>query len=289
MVAKKRQHFIPQFYLKAFRDVSRPEEKRPFVWVYNKGQKYPRRCPVKSIGFKNYCYSVKTPREENDTVIDDFLEKIEQATAPCWKKLEHSYQELPKRERAVIAQFLASMHLRVPITEETADATFDRMFRQILQFTADHFEDLNEKERKFVGMSKTELGHAAQNGSLHYGFVRDRLITSIISLVPEIAEVIYKMRWAFLHAPENCAFITSDRPVVLVNPLLPPEEGEAGFGIAEVGVTFPATSRLCMLLTWQGPIGQIDVDEKLVYAINCRTASYADEAIYSSRKMPWLE
>jgi hypothetical protein len=111
----------------------------------------------------------------------------------------------------------------------------------------------------------------------------------MLDVVPRLVPVIRNMNWAFLHSPPNCIYITSDRPVTLVNPRIPPALGGAGFGVRGVEVSFPINAHLCMFLTWEGPTVHLDIDENLVSQINWRTMAFAVEAVYAPTRLAWLD
>ena len=53
-VKRKRQHYVPQVYLKGFANITK---KKHLLFVYNKENKKSFKCNIKNIGQENYFYS----------------------------------------------------------------------------------------------------------------------------------------------------------------------------------------------------------------------------------------
>jgi hypothetical protein len=288
MTGKTRQHYIPQFYLRGFLDPTCPQGQEPYLWVYKKGRVIPRKRAPKNIAVESHFYSVETESGDKDSTVEDLLARVESQTAPLWSRLDDRRRHLSDEERVIIAEFIACMSTRVPSIRTMMDGVTDQVSRMILKITAVHYDDLSDGQRQEIGLSRDELAQAADSEKLHFRGSQAFHVGTMLDVVPRLVPVIHKMNWAFLHPPQNSVYITSDRPVTLVNPHIPPHMGGAGFGVRGVEVTFPINAHLCLFLTWEGPTVHLDIDENQITQINCRTAAFALEAVYAPTRLAWL-
>ena len=76
MPQKKKQHYVPSFYLNHFTVKQDKEKFEDYLWIYEKPTKKVFKRAPKNIGFQNYFYSVKV-EEEISSIIEDGLAEIE--------------------------------------------------------------------------------------------------------------------------------------------------------------------------------------------------------------------
>ncbi|MCJ8306570.1 MAG: DUF4238 domain-containing protein [Nitrosopumilus sp.] len=105
MPETKRQHFVPQFYLKGF-----GEE----IFVYDKTNDEQFPSNPKNIAHHKNFYKITS---DDQNVVEKMFSKFEDQQAPAFRKLieERNYYILEEAEKLKICEFLAMMHLR---TEE---------------------------------------------------------------------------------------------------------------------------------------------------------------------------
>jgi len=80
-------HFIPQFYLRRFRDVSVPEGQEPWIWIADfEDGTVARRAP-KNVGKKADYYAFPELEAAVGEDVEAILSKVESSAAPAVGRL----------------------------------------------------------------------------------------------------------------------------------------------------------------------------------------------------------
>lgn len=290
MSKKPRQHFIPVFHLRGFVDRTCPPGQEPYLWVYRNGQNTPFRRAPKNVAAQLHFYSVETPHDKRDYVAEDLLSSIESRAARIWNRLADRDLCLSSEERGDVATFVASIAVRTPQMRAAINVPIDSVARQIIQLTVAHYGELTDMQRQQIGLSRAELEEACAPGAFRFEASQGVQVGTMLSVIPAVGRMVYDMNWALLHSPAGHPFVTSDSPVVLVNPSLPPSwPGGAGFAQPGVEITLPVDSHLAMLLTWEGAAGHRDLRASETAEINLRTVRAASNEVYSPARLDWLD
>lgn len=283
-------HFVPQFYLKAFRDPSVPEGQEPWLWVADLHEQVVERRAPKNVGRAANYYAFPEWEATGEEPPEQLLAKVESAAAPVVRKLLSGEFELTGQERADLLFFTAVFVTRVPffrkLIEEfaanlvTVDAQesaehpehFARTLREALQGRELTLEEI-EATRKIILKGKKYKIRAKPSLSLVLGF-EEALDT--------IYPVLDRMRWAIVRSTGGEHFITSDCPVSWTHPT-PRSRFYAGHGLAmkKVEVTFPVGPQLCLLGTWEGPTGVVDATKKMAGEYNSRRVASAERYVFA--------
>jgi hypothetical protein len=185
-----RHHIVPRFYLEGFVDTSGT------LWQYDKNSPQ-----VVRAGSPANCGVIKDYHRINDANPDAYeklLALTENAAAPVVNKVSQR-QRLSRDERYALAAFVAFLKYRSPAYVESARETQEQMMTMLVKLQQRHDDTFPSGEFK-VKMDRTgvyaSLGPAALN----------------------LAKFLCSMRWAFVTTDDSCPFLTSDSPVVTVDP-----------------------------------------------------------------------
>lgn len=280
MTQKKKQHYIPRFYLQSFVDPACPPDHEPYVWVYKRRHAVPKKRSPKNIAKYPYFYSFNTKNLGKDQVVEDLLSHVESNSAIIWNTLSDPIRFLSENERKTIAVFIACMYSRVPAIRSADDDFVNQLSKMILRMTATNYDKLDRDRQAEIELSRDELQKIADSKNIRFKSTQNIHIAAMLPLITKLYPLILKMNWAFLIAPREEVYITSDCPV-----------NHLGLGFANPNaiVTFPVNRHLCMLLTWNGPTGYHRIDEHLVNKVNRSTAEVAHESIYTPKRLAWLD
>jgi Protein of unknown function (DUF4238) len=109
------QHFIPQFYLRAFRDPNVPEDKGPWLSMADFEQKTVQLRSPKAVGKKSNYYTFPEAETAIGESVESILAKVESVAAPVTQRLIASADmALEKQDRADLLFFMALFAVRVP-------------------------------------------------------------------------------------------------------------------------------------------------------------------------------
>ena len=225
----KKQHYIPQFYLRRFTDNA------GYLHIYDfDKQRYIKSVP-KEFGYEKYLYETRLSKPNrmgeqflltNDIEnifakyegeFDNFLKKLDRICTPTQRK---GVLILHGEEKDILRRFIANMFFRNPIT-------MDRL--NLNEVPADFFEpDAKEKFNQFLdiigGFNADELVSAA---------IKKVMLTDELEKnnIKSFVEQIQNLWFTFLYS-ERLQFITSSFPVILGNDKTIPTEDKSCIYVA---------------------------------------------------------
>lgn len=204
MPQKKKQHFVPKTYLKAFIDPIRPHEipeHIPFegyVWVIEKlmSSEAKRKAP-ENILWKSYFYNLE--KDENiSPIIEEFLSKIEEKYTKVLKKI--CAKELLNEEDIIyIAFFIDTLFRRTPKILEHQQSQIYNIIELLLQVDQNYNHNLEISDKAWKAsheMAKKQIVNSA--GILSHLILKAGLVFVInLSKIPFISSdnpVTYHLR-----------------------------------------------------------------------------------------------
>jgi hypothetical protein len=266
----KKQHFIPQVYLRGFSPdyillgKSRTEPSKFTIYQHEIGvtDQIDRTVPVKSICYQDYLY--ETPDKNGEYVNPNWLEKafnaLEQMFASYREKLEKKafHEEnykimhfLDSDERAFWITYIALQVLRLPELLDEAAKETKRLVGN---------ENISEVDiNAFVRMYCLPLFSEIKENS------KEALVFN------SIIKPMFSMNFAIGVDLEN-KLITSDKTVYIYTPKYPCDEYEE--------VVFPITSSICLVLL--GGDKKEKYKNNILFPIDGKTREYICGCIAST-------
>lgn len=291
---KKRPHYIPQFYLEKFTDITDDDTPTPYVWVFERGKKTPYRRAPRNIARKKGFYDVKDFNGEIISVVEDFLSDLEGKSSKVLNKVLNK-QLITSDERKIFALFVVVMRNRVPHFRNFVNEVIKDLTKKFLELSAAQPGYLEkwvlEKEQKTgtkVDINVNELRKSILSDDFPYeisvnpGFLIRVMLDTLFDV--ELRQILSEMSWSFLFAPQNCYFVTSDNPVVVIDP----ENRKEGAGYknsSTVQLTFPLSSNMCFMATWsKNRHNYQNINPSLLREINLRTCKYSTKYVFSPKE-----
>lgn len=278
---KKKQHTIPECYLKNFADSDYK------IWVLNLDRRQIYPTNPKDVLTGNHFYTIKFPAGGGSIIVEDTLGTVESKYAEIFQNKIRTKNPLTEQEKAVCSIFVAALLMRTKAMRDSIEDFKKRQTELINYFISMPLEQRKRMSRinhigDKIGVSVSRIAESNQDiPSLHSSIM-------LMSL-PEISNIIFKMKWCFGY-PENTndAFITSDNPCSLVNPTLLKDHrrivpmSNSGLAQEDVELTLPLSSSLCLIATWKTEFQEyVSLASDLVEAINFRTILYVKDTILS--------
>ncbi|WAX94249.1 DUF4238 domain-containing protein [Aminobacter sp. NyZ550] len=206
----KRNHWVPQAYLRAFA----ADSNRAKIWTFGKTDGDPMLKPISKVAVKFYLYA---PGEngQRDYSTEQKLGDLEQLFGnPFWSKVSTGFIDLNKPTiRKGVALLTAVMHLRNPKMLERTTDIYER-FRELFM-TEDEPPDIVEIAGRRLEVDK-------ESWPAYRDAAPDdikRMWLGSLNQAAWMAELLLKMRWAII-ASDTPVFITSDNPVTIIHPSL---------------------------------------------------------------------
>ena len=288
---KRKHHYIPLFYLENFTCISDDSIQTPYVWVLERGKKEPyRRAPVNAASETGF-YDVEGLDGKLSSVVEDLLSSLESICSKVLKKVLNR-QPLTAEERDAFALFVSSMRLRVPHFKISFGQFIKEVAERMIKMSAlqpDYLEKfLLERERRTgekveIDVDEWRRSMLADDSpydiEVNQGFLMRVMLDSIIDM--ELRKIVSEMNWKFLTTQQDEHFVTSDNPVVVVDP----ERKDQGAGYKSsptVQLTFPLSAKMCLLATWsEGKDEYKEIGEEMLEEINIRTSGYCTKYVFS--------
>lgn len=224
MALKKKQHYVPQFYLKNFS----LRENRKSIRLFNiDANKIVLEASIKDQAYKKYFY-------DKDNEIENKLNDLEtQASAIIAKIVNGSH--VPTRGSADhlwILTFATTMRSRTQYAKDEEDEFADKFWKQIFSKDDRYKDDLNLYKFK------------SENAVL------GRLGTTLVNL-----PICFDLNYKVLENFTKDGFITSDNPVIFYNQFMEIKKaigGGSGLGIKGLQIFLPLSPNYMILFFDQG-------------------------------------
>lgn len=280
----KRHHTVPVGYLKNFTDGNN------LNWVITHELRKFSNIPKNILNRKNYNTITFKDGSKSFVIESGFLNQIEAAFCAVNDSKVNHMAQLDQQDKAVVAVFIAAQMLR---TEGRRDAMLDFMNR--LEESTSWMNDLTDEQKHQLAESDRHLLPSGEK-SVPVSEVlklREDMSSFMASGLPggveEIAPIIFDMKWALVY-DEKGGFITSDDPVVLVNPTLDAMNGgkgswmHAGLVQNDVELSFPLTKNVSILAGWKltQDLQYIPAPQGNVEELNMRQMRHSKSIVLSS-------
>lgn len=220
MTYAKNQHYVARLYLRQF---AYEAGKNPHIVAFDKTTRRTIRPSIKNIASELDFY------ESSDTGIERLLGKVEDGFTPAYRRLREaqSLDAIGTEDRAVIALFLAVQLIR------TAE------FRAQVKSTVSHIDEWSKLHNHNLDPSYTTITEEQ---------CRQVQISSMMTTIPGIAELMCQMKWIRLRNQTPMPFWTSDHPISFHNPRPSEITGNLGLRCRGIQVFFPLSPTLTLCL-----------------------------------------
>jgi uncharacterized protein DUF4238 len=109
----KKQHFVPECYLKAWCDPTTPAGQTPYVWRFDKDGSNPRRKAPERLFVETDLYTIHRADGERDLTLEHGLAGLESAFVGIRATLARR-QLLKPKDHVHLCAFIAATHARTP-------------------------------------------------------------------------------------------------------------------------------------------------------------------------------
>ena len=291
----KKQHFLPQFYLKNFEDATGQ------LQIYDiKNNRMAKPRSSSGVGYKPYFYAANTGvADEVSQHIENWLGVFENIIAQDLPNIINkilTYQHINNNDRYILSALMCMLWLRTPSMRNQLNSMQENLMKQLMQFREpkDTIDKYIAKTGKSISKERREeLIKILGDGSYRLSFNNAphlKFMTEAFGFdSPGFTNMFYGQKWKIYLAKGKNQFITTDNPVV--EWWLP---SKTFYGTSFLGRNkyFALTPEIFIELTY--PIGSTkikretlfeDSDEK-VHLLNIMLAAHAHAFMYAKNKAP---
>jgi type I restriction enzyme S subunit len=285
---KKKQHYVPQSYLKRFTI----KNEKSLIWKFDKKKNEYNQTPasVKKICTEDYLYYIPDGDGFDHVTLEDKISEIEKIGNDIIIKIINDvntnkpYVRISEEEKGYFAFYIGLMLTRGPAFRDPINNMHVQLARNTLN-TLYQNGKLTEPPPE-VKKAITEKGINGVIKTLVYSFVS---IEPMLKHAEDNAISILEKNWYFLVAPDDLEFITSDTPVCCISSSekiinLEPAHPDAA-------LFFPISKKITLII--QGLCNPNNMliymrEAKSIEIINQLIANEANEFIFCSTKYDWL-
>lgn len=274
MQQKKRHHYLPKAYLKAF---CNSEGK---VQVYRKeSPNLPLQVKPDATQFRGYYYSQPTPDGKTDNnTLEDFFAKVEAPWPETVIKLQRRENVNDRLEN--IFQFMALQQARVPASRDATEAVLSENVRSTINAML-----------KTGKLPPPSQGLEDILDSVEISIDPHQSIHAMVKTMEVMATIFNKIGLAAVHNDTSTPFLTSDNPVAWFDPTVP-FELQQPYRLKQDGkilLIFPVSPTVLLLgsteyqktFATHGLIHTEAISKEWVEQINAQTCRFGYEAVIS--------
>jgi len=281
-MSHKRQHAVPESYLKAWLDRN-PFKGKRHVWQFKKDGSAPRRQSPQSIFHETDLYTIHKPDGQRDLVLEQGLSRLESAFGTLRKKLA-GHEPLTIEKHVELCAFIAAQQVRTPAHRDHHAKFWSEVLGQM--------DDMKEWAKTATPEQRDIAAASVGGGSRpSFGYEEVKLMaerpmqTMLAPFIKAQLPHLVNMDFVVMECSSEPGFITSDNPCVWYDPEAhkrPPLYRSPGLGYPSIEITLPVSPRQMILLNRRSVSGYLPVPERIVDEMNRRTRAYCSEHFVSN-------
>ncbi len=256
MPEPKKQHYVPQCYLREFLDPHTPARYEPYVWAFSKDGKHKEKRAPKNIFYETDLYTL-TIQGEKHYEIERSLSALESEYASVVRDRIKQHLPLSEQEHITLCAFVVAMMQRTLRSKDNIESFHDQLIEKV------------EAMEQLHGLKPDKSQELRESK-------RDAHKLGVIQLLPDLTDLLFRMSLAFL-CVDGCSsrFITSDDPVTLFNPDLQWQRFYGpGLGQKNIQVTIPISPNITACFTWSDLRGYMRLPQHRVEDLNRMTRAH---------------
>ncbi len=201
---KKRHHFIPKAYLKAFCD----EDGRVFVYRKDDPHKIIHLNPD-NTGFHKYYYSLPLPEGgKNNNALENLFSEIEAKWPPIVERLLQCKDVNDSKEDIFV--FVALQSVRVPAARDAIEGFLSAIVKAVARI----LDEQGQLVPKAAGSENIV-------DKLEVAIDPLQSLAAMPSLLEGFLRILDKMGFVVLHNATDTPFLSSDNPLIWFDPSIP--------------------------------------------------------------------
>ena len=278
----KKQHFVPQSYLKSWCDPNCPLKQTPYVWLFSSDGTESRKKAPSNIFYETDMYTIKSENGERDLILEHGLQQLESKFSRIRRTKFKKKKPLTAEEHLYICAFIAATHSRTKTTRDH----WKKNWKQPLKKT----EELIEWAKTASSEDKKRLSHASSFSSrknkqtISYEQIKELhenpLQTMLSAMVTSLTPMLSNLNMVIIDTKGSPGFITSDNPCVWFDPEAykrPPLYRAPALIYPSLEITLPISPSQTILLSRHDYTGHINANSRIVDEFNRRTRFNANE------------
>lgn len=290
----KKQHWVPESYLKAWCDPDAPEKYEPYVWMIPKDGSASKNKAPQNIFCESEMYTIHGSEGERDLTLEHGLSGLEDFFARLRRKQLASRIDLEPDEIFHLLLFVAAMRCRTAAQRNHLQSQWGEALKMM-----DSLAEQMTKEgaERFIATQPSSGSEESLSHEQVRSLAEKPMQNALFPMIIAETELLAQMHLAIIGTNSSSTFIASDSPCVWVNPeihKLPPFYRHVGLGQTKTEVTLPVSPEQIILISWdEQEDGYLELNnDQAVEEYNRRTGCLCDKYCISNsniRKDFWFD
>jgi hypothetical protein len=282
----RKQHFVPESYLKAWCDPATPTGQTPYVWMFNKDGSNPRRKAPENIFHESDLYTIHRADGQRDLRLEHGLAGLESEFVRIRDRKLARKEKIDRPEHVVLCAFIAAAHARTPSQRDHLRGQFANLLEKMDQMRAWAKTATPEQRRAMASPASLDSRRPRATYDDVKRIVDKPMETMLASMVQTETPLLRLLDMAIFTTREGTpGFITSDYPCVWFDPEAykrPPFFQQPALIYRSIEISMPVSPRQMIVLNRLGISGYFDAWEALVDEHNRRTRFHCAEYFVNS-------
>lgn len=280
MTTHKKQHFIPQCYLKAWCDSNTPHQQTPYVWRFTKDGNEVKKKSPENIFHETDTYTIFDLKGNRNLVLEKGLNQLETQFANLLEKKIKSKIPTTSEEHFILCAFVAAMFARTTARREHNSKTWNRVLETGERLKEKVKNMTPEQRRKIRPVIKSVNEPITLSHNQVENFAKNPMQSFLSAEISNLAIILFQIDFLILETTDKFGFITCDNPCVWFNPEAykrPPFYQRVSLLNETIEITLPISPQFMILFNRQGYKGKIKIREDMLDEFNRRTRFNAHE------------
>lgn len=284
----KKQHYVPQAYLRAWCDPDIPKGQTPYVWVFSKGGNVGKAKAPENIFHETDFYTIKGPNGSRNLTLEKGLSQLEKAFSTLRREKLDRRAELSFRDKKILLAFSAAMFARSKFQRNHWRNEFSKASKWSGDIISAISEMPPEQRQHFLeGMSKlAQPPPGTPQGSLldFHESSNEAAKSPMQYVLSDLTASTFMESWAFdlaiFETDTIPGFITSDNPCVTsyVRDTEPADSLRWRYML-------PLSPKQALMLNAGGVSGYVKVPPQIVRSTNRVIRSIASESFILNKRV----
>jgi hypothetical protein len=213
------QHFVPNSYLKPWRDPETPSGQEPWVWRFSKNGDEARRKAPKNIFTETDIYTVTAADGSRDLTLEHGLSQLENDYCAIRAKLL-AHEQLTSAEHLSLCVFTAAMKARSKAQRDHQGGQWGEVFEMMRSMNEQFKNSTPDQLDALSRMSAPPSGGPSLSFDDVKRIVEQPMGALLAPTISAVAPILHTMDMGLVSNSNPQGFITSDNPCIWYDPEL---------------------------------------------------------------------
>lgn len=251
----KKQHYVPNCYLKAWHDKTEPlgPNRTPYLWCFDRdGSNARRKSPV-NIFTENDIYTIVLPDGTRDIRLEHGFSGLETKFTEIRDHRLNGMQWPTANEMMHLLAFVAVARVRTPKYRDAQAARWGDIYKYVEEIGKGYIAATTEQRKAMASFKPLGVDEDSGMTMEDVAHLRDHPIQTTIA--PALEAMLYAfshMHTAIFWTDDPIGFVTSDHPCVWSDPEAykrPPMHRSPGLKWKSIEVTMPISPTQCIFIS----------------------------------------